>query len=71
MAVKMDSLPTLVRQTRKQAGLSQAELADLAGVGKTLIFDLEKGHRKLSFENLQKICRVLNIRIEFHPPKIP
>lgn len=69
MAVKKESLSQTLRETRKKAGLSQQELADLAGVGKTLIFDLEKGHEKVAFDNLVKICRVLNIRIEFHPPK--
>jgi HTH-type transcriptional regulator/antitoxin HipB len=33
----------LVRACRKKVGLSQAELARLAGVGKTVVFDIEKG----------------------------
>ncbi len=74
MVVKNDSsepLSQLVRRMRKQAGLSQNELAELAGVGKTLIFDLEKGHEQIRFDNLAKILKVLNIKISFIPPVLP
>ncbi len=71
MAVKKgadQNLAELIRQHRKSAGLSQKALADLAGVGKALIFDLEKGHEKLQFDNLKSILRVLNIKIQFVSP---
>jgi len=64
------NLGDLVRTHRKRAGLSQKELADLAGVGKALIFDLEKGHQKLQFDKLKSVLRVLNIKIHFQPPPI-
>ena len=71
MEVKISSfknLAILIKRTRKMAVLSQNELADLAGVGKTLIFDLEKGHESIQFNNLKKILTVLNIQISFEPP---
>jgi y4mF family transcriptional regulator len=68
MAVKNDQLSDLVRTHRKAAGLSQTELAELAGVGKTLVFDLEKGHEGIQLQNLRKILKVLNIHIQFLPP---
>lgn len=70
MAVKTNelSLPEVVRQTRKIAGLTQAQLAEMAGVGKTLIFNLEKGHEKIGLDNLKKILRILNIKMSFLPP---
>lgn len=36
-------IANLVHYYRKQSGLSQQELARLAGVGKTVIYDIEKG----------------------------
>lgn len=65
---KNQNLAELVRTHRKRAGLSQTELAELAGVGKALIFDLEKGHEKLQFDKLKNILQVLNIKISFQPP---
>ncbi len=74
MVVKKHGLSSgigdLVRQTRKLAGLSQNELADLAGVGKTLVFDLEKGHESIGLNKLRKILHVLNIQLSFIPPQI-
>ena len=73
MMVKNDSLDNLsytVRHMRKLAGLTQNELAELAGVGKTLVFDLEAGHDGIRLENLKKILHVLNIKIVFTPPDL-
>ncbi|MCP0913685.1 helix-turn-helix transcriptional regulator [Legionella sp. 27cVA30] len=53
---------------RKQSGLSQRELAKLAGVGKTVIFDVEKGKETIQLNTLLKILDVLNIRVKFETP---
>ena len=53
---------------RKAAGLSRVQLAELAGVGKTVIYDIEKGKKSFQMDTLQKILRVLNIRIELTSP---
>jgi DNA-binding XRE family transcriptional regulator len=37
----------VVRFHRKKSGLTQQELAKLAGVGKTVVFDLEKGKKSI------------------------
>ncbi len=65
MTVILDEkkLSSMIKSSRKKAGLSQLELAELAGVGKTLVFNLEKGQANAQFENLLKILRVLNIKI--------
>jgi HTH-type transcriptional regulator/antitoxin HipB len=54
-----------VRKARKLAGLTQIELASMAGVGKSLIFSLEKGSTSISLENILKVLKILNIKIEF------
>lgn len=58
----------IVHYYRKQSGLSQHELAKLAGVGKTVIFDIEKGKETVQLNTLLKILDVLNIRITFETP---
>jgi HTH-type transcriptional regulator/antitoxin HipB len=61
-------LSELVLQTRKQANLTQAELAELAGVGRTVIWDLEHGKRSVRLETLLKILAPLNIQLMARSP---
>jgi len=53
---------------RKKSGLSRNQLADLAGVGKTVIYDIEKGKETIRFLTLQKVLKTLNIKITFTSP---
>ena len=53
---------------RKRSGLTQLELAELAGVGKNLIYGLENGQEGVRLENLLKVLRVLNIELDFQSP---
>jgi y4mF family transcriptional regulator len=55
---------------RKYSGLSQLALAKLAGVGKTAVFDLEKGKETIQLNTLLKVLDVLNIRMTFETPFI-
>ncbi len=48
--------------------LSQAGLARLAGVGKTVIFDLKHGKQTVQLDTLKKVLAALNIRLELHSP---
>lgn len=63
-----DEIAKIVRYYRKQSGLSQQKLAKLAGLGKTVIFDIEKGKETVQLNTLLKILDVLNIRIKFETP---
>lgn len=63
-----NQIAQLVRTNRKFAGLSQNELAKLAGVGKTVIFDIEKGKETVQLDTLLKIFDVLNIKLKFESP---
>jgi HTH-type transcriptional regulator/antitoxin HipB len=53
---------------RKESGLTRNQLADLAGVGKTVIYDIEKGKETIQFSTLQKVLKALNIKIIFTSP---
>jgi y4mF family transcriptional regulator len=52
----MKSLDEFVREKRKEAGLTQPEFADRAGVALTVVRKIEQGKGNL---NLEKVNRVL------------
>jgi len=53
---------------RKAAGLTQLQLADLAGIGKTTVFDIEKNKESIRWDNLKAVMKVLNIEIKLIGP---
>jgi HTH-type transcriptional regulator / antitoxin HipB len=57
-------LGEILKKHRKAAKLSQLQLAEMAGIGKTAVFDLEKGKETVQLDTLRKILKVLNIRVE-------
>ena len=58
----------VVRSHRKKSGLTQKELSQLAGVGKTAVFDIEKGKPSIRFNTLMKVFDTLNIKLELQSP---
>ncbi len=63
-----DDLGRIVRFHRKRSGLTQAEVARLAGVGKTAVFEVEKGKTTVRIDTASRILSVLNIRLEAESP---
>jgi len=61
-------LANVIRMHRKAAKLSQLQLAEMAGVGKTVIFNIEKGKETVQLDTLRKILKVLNIKIQLISP---
>ena len=61
----------IIRFHRKRAGLSQSALADLAGVGKTVVFDVENGKETVRLSTLVKITDALNITLDWSSPLRP
>jgi HTH-type transcriptional regulator / antitoxin HipB len=61
-------LKNIVLQHRRLSGLTQSELAKLAGVGKTVIFDIEHGKESIQFDTLKKVLGALNIRFVLQSP---
>lgn len=62
------NMASIIRYHRKKSGLSQEALARLAGVGKTAVFDVEKGKATIQLDTLRKILRVLNITMTLESP---
>ena len=60
----------IIRKTRKVSGLSQLELAQFAGIGKTAVFDIEKGKETVQVRTLMAVLKVLNIKLEIQAPVI-
>lgn len=58
----------IVHFCRKKSGLTQYELARMAGVGKTVVFDIEKGKETIQLNTLLKVLDVLNIQITLKSP---
>lgn len=52
-----------VLKLREQAGLSQNELAQLAGVGRSLILKIEKGNHTPPLLSLEKIAFVFDLGV--------
>ncbi len=65
---QIQELGEIIRMHRKAARLSRVQLAELAGVGKSVIYDVEKGKESVQLDTLQKILKVLNIKIILTSP---
>jgi len=57
----MAQLGALIRHHRKRAKLSRKQLAQLAGTGQTVLYELEHGKDTVRFDVLVKVMRVLNM----------
>jgi HTH-type transcriptional regulator/antitoxin HipB len=65
------SLPDLgriVHYHRKLAKLTQEDLARLAGVGTTVVREIEKGKRTVRLTTLLRVTDALSIRLEWRSP---
>jgi y4mF family transcriptional regulator len=61
-------LSQTIRFLRKQSGLTQLQLAQLAGVSKTVVFDVEKGKETVQLDSILKILAILNVKITLETP---
>jgi y4mF family transcriptional regulator len=66
--ITSEELGPALHYHRRKAGLTQAELAKLAGVGKTVIFDIEKGKASVQLDTLLKVLHALNVTMLFQSP---
>ena len=57
----INSFANNLKKYRQEAGLSQEKLAELCGLHRTYISDVERCKRNISLTNLEKISKALNI----------
>ena len=55
-------MPVVLRRYRDASGLSQQELADQVGIGKSYVSALELGYRAPNLNLLVKIARAFGVR---------
>ena len=67
-ATSSELIGNAIRFHRRRSGLSQHALADLAGIGKTSVFDIEKGKPTVRLATLMAVLRVLNIDLVLDGP---
>jgi y4mF family transcriptional regulator len=65
---KTNEIAEMIKMHRKAAGLSRIQLSEIAGVGKTVIYDIEKGKETVRLDNLLKILKSLNIKLTLTSP---
>jgi HTH-type transcriptional regulator / antitoxin HipB len=63
-----ESIGRVIKYHRRRSGLSQAAFADLAGVGKTSVFDIEKGKATVRLSTLMPVLKTLNINVLLESP---
>ena len=63
-------LASLIAFHRKEAGLSQSELAAHAGVSRYVVQDLEAANGRTTWGKLQAVLAVLNLRLEPEGPLV-
>ena len=61
--IEVGTLGTAVRQARKAHGLTQAELAGLAGTGPRFISELERGKASAELGKVLDVLAVLGLRL--------
>jgi HTH-type transcriptional regulator/antitoxin HipB len=58
-----ESLGTAIRHYRTEAGLTQAQLAELSGIHRTYLSELEQGKETEQLKRLVRVLRVLGVRM--------
>ncbi len=60
----VDTLGGQVRARRRDLGLTQAEVADLAGVSAKFLRDVERGKPTIQLHTLTRVLGALGLRLE-------
>lgn len=61
MEIEYKDLGERIKQARKQAGLSQVELADLTKISYSHMSDIETGKKKIGLDKFMRICESLDV----------
>jgi HTH-type transcriptional regulator/antitoxin HipB len=66
----VDAVARAVREERDAHGLTQAQLAEKAGVGRRFIVDLEAGHQRAELAKVLDVLDALDIHAAVLPPAV-
>lgn len=62
--VSIETLARVVRETRKSYGLTQVQLAGLAGVGPRFVVELEGGKPTVALNKVMQVLAALGVRLQ-------
>ena len=62
------SLGKLIKETRKEQQLTQADIAVSAQVGVRFIVDLENGKETAQIGKVLKVCQMLGLKLDIEKP---
>lgn len=68
--VDAKTIGQLIQTTRKNAGITQQQLAMVSGTGLRFIIEIEKGKPTCQLEKVLSVIRALGIKIKLEPPII-
>jgi HTH-type transcriptional regulator/antitoxin HipB len=68
--MQSEVLGSLVSFHRKKAGLTQMQLAELAGVSRFIVQELEAGKGRTTWKHLESVLQALNLRFEPSGPLV-
>lgn len=54
-----------LKAIRALRGMTQAQLADAAGISPTAIAEYERGKRDLRTDTVRKLCEALNVQVTY------
>ena len=63
-------LGSLVAFHRKKANLTQIQLAELAGVSRFIVQEIEAGKGRTTWKHLEAVLEALNLRLEPRGPLV-
>jgi HTH-type transcriptional regulator/antitoxin HipB len=66
-----EDIGKLIRETRKNLGVTQRNLALTSGTGLRFIIELEKGKETCEIGKVLTVLRTLGIKLTFTPPAGP
>jgi len=67
----MEVLGMEIREARKQRGLLQSDVAELASVRRQVVGELERGVYKGSVQRTQEILKAMGLRLTIEPVRFP
>lgn len=67
-SLTLEQLGSVIQFHRSKAGLTQVQLARLAGIGKTAVFDIENGKKSARIDTILNIFSVLNVKLLMASP---
>lgn len=64
------NIPKIISERRKALGITQTELAEMAGICIATVKDIERGKGNPSLKTLEQLCMVLGFEIKLTIKKV-